>query len=82
MFFFCFCKKNKKKSKLKKLSALIEKILYNAKARADFAAIVPVNQEEKDKIEDRKKTLHKAYINTRTKILKIDQGNYNQNILR
>jgi hypothetical protein len=77
MVFFCFCKKNKKKAKLKNLKTLIEKVLYNAKARVDFAALVPMNQEESNKIEDRKKTLHKTYLTTREKIMNIEESKHN-----
>ena len=74
MFFLCFCKKNKKKAKLQKLKTLIEKIIYNANARADFAALIPKNQEENDQIEESKKTLHKTYMMMREKILRIEES--------
>lgn len=61
---------------------MIEAVLYNAKARADFAALVPLNSKEQTKIDKRRLTLHKEYIKTREKIVQIDASTSNQNTLK
>lgn len=78
MFYFCFCKKKKKEIKLKKLKSLIAEVEENAKARADFNALVPNNEEEKQTIDKRIQVLNKNYIKTREEILLIDQSKSNQ----
>ena len=81
MFFFCFCKKKKKVFKLKKLQRLIVHVQENAKARADFAALVPLNEDEKETIEKRKQVLHKNYLKLRENILEIDSSKFNKKVL-
>lgn len=72
MFSFCFCKRKNLKAKLKKLQDLIDKVIYNAKARADFAALIPMNEDEQHAIQKRRSTLMKNYQQTRERILEID----------
>jgi hypothetical protein len=79
MFFFCFCKKKRKEIKLKKLERLIDEVQCNAKARADFSALVPLNDIEKDTIDKRIQVLHKNYQKMRQNILEIDSSKCNKN---